>query len=147
MRSVRSLRLRLVWACAVLTTAWDRNTAVDLLQADLSSQQSIRQLVENFQRHYPHLHVLINNVRTGTPLGRNGSHRQLPASWLRGNTFRAEGCRTRLSPARKGDRELWHEPRKGGENLDLPGLLTRGGRRHRQLLCEEHSQAVSCHLL
>ncbi len=39
-----------------------RNNAVDLLQADLSSQQSIRQLVENFQRHYTHLHVLINNA-------------------------------------------------------------------------------------
>jgi NAD(P)-dependent dehydrogenase (short-subunit alcohol dehydrogenase family) len=38
------------------------NTAVALLQADLSSQQSIRQLVEYFQHHYPHLHVLINNA-------------------------------------------------------------------------------------
>ena len=38
------------------------NNAVDLLQADLSSQQSIRQLVENFQHHYTHLHVLINNA-------------------------------------------------------------------------------------
>lgn len=41
------------------------NNAVDLLQADLSSQQSIRQLVENFQRHYTHLHVLINNAGAG----------------------------------------------------------------------------------
>jgi NAD(P)-dependent dehydrogenase (short-subunit alcohol dehydrogenase family) len=38
------------------------NDAVDLLQADLSSQQSIRQLVENFQHHYTQLHVLINNA-------------------------------------------------------------------------------------
>jgi NAD(P)-dependent dehydrogenase (short-subunit alcohol dehydrogenase family) len=43
-------------------TTNSRNTAVDLLQADLSSQQSIRQLVEHFQHHYPHLHVLINNA-------------------------------------------------------------------------------------
>jgi NAD(P)-dependent dehydrogenase (short-subunit alcohol dehydrogenase family) len=39
-----------------------RNNAVDLLLADLSSQQSIRQLVANFQHHYTHLHVLINNA-------------------------------------------------------------------------------------
>ncbi len=38
------------------------NNAVDLLLADLSSQQSIRQLAENFQQHYQHLHVLINNA-------------------------------------------------------------------------------------
>jgi NAD(P)-dependent dehydrogenase (short-subunit alcohol dehydrogenase family) len=44
-----------------------RNTAVDLLQADLSSQQSIRQLVENFQHHYTHLHVLINNAGAAFP--------------------------------------------------------------------------------
>jgi NAD(P)-dependent dehydrogenase (short-subunit alcohol dehydrogenase family) len=43
-------------------TMKSRNTAVDLLQADLSSQQSIRHLVENFQHHYTHLHVLINNA-------------------------------------------------------------------------------------
>ncbi len=43
-------------------TTKSRNTAVDLLQADLSSQQSIRQLVENFQHHSTHLHVLINNA-------------------------------------------------------------------------------------
>jgi NAD(P)-dependent dehydrogenase (short-subunit alcohol dehydrogenase family) len=43
-------------------TTKSRDTAVDLLQADLSSQQSIRQLVEHFQHHYPHLHVLINNA-------------------------------------------------------------------------------------
>src|SRR5947209_12218418 len=44
-----------------------RNTAVDLLQADLSSQQSIRQLVETFQHHYTHLHVLINNAVVAFP--------------------------------------------------------------------------------
>lgn len=38
------------------------NDAVDLLLADLSSQESIRQLVENFQQHYTQLHVLINNA-------------------------------------------------------------------------------------
>ena len=43
-------------------TTKSRNNAVDLLQADLSSQQSIRQLVENFQHHYTQLHVLINNA-------------------------------------------------------------------------------------
>src|SRR5947209_3566924 len=64
------------------------------------------------------------HLRTGAPPGRNGSNRQLPAPWLRVNAFRAEGCRARLSPAREGDRKLWHEPRKGGENLALPGLLT-----------------------
>jgi NAD(P)-dependent dehydrogenase (short-subunit alcohol dehydrogenase family) len=43
-------------------TTKSRNNAVDLLLADLSSQQSIRQFVEHFQHHYPHLHVLINNA-------------------------------------------------------------------------------------
>jgi NAD(P)-dependent dehydrogenase (short-subunit alcohol dehydrogenase family) len=38
------------------------NNAVDLLLADLSSQQSIHQLVENFKQHYIQLHVLINNA-------------------------------------------------------------------------------------
>ncbi len=38
------------------------NNAVDLLLADLSSQQSIRQLAENFKQHYTQLHVLINNA-------------------------------------------------------------------------------------
>jgi NAD(P)-dependent dehydrogenase (short-subunit alcohol dehydrogenase family) len=36
------------------------NEAVDLLIADLSSQQSIRQLADTFRQRYPHLHVLIN---------------------------------------------------------------------------------------
>ncbi|HLI09292.1 MAG TPA: SDR family oxidoreductase [Ktedonobacteraceae bacterium] len=39
---------------------------VDLLLADLASQQSIRQLVENFQSRYSQLHVLINNAGTFT---------------------------------------------------------------------------------
>ncbi|HLX57963.1 MAG TPA: SDR family oxidoreductase [Ktedonobacteraceae bacterium] len=43
-------------------TTKSRNNTVDLLQADLSSQQSIRQLVEHFQHHYTHLHMLINNA-------------------------------------------------------------------------------------
>ena len=38
------------------------NNAIDLLLADLSSQESIRQLVENFQQHYKQLDVLINNA-------------------------------------------------------------------------------------
>lgn len=38
------------------------NTSVDLLLADLSSQQSIRQLVESFKQSYTQLHVLINNA-------------------------------------------------------------------------------------
>ena len=38
------------------------NSAVDLLLADLSSQQSIRRLVADFGQRYPHLHVLINNA-------------------------------------------------------------------------------------
>src|SRR5216684_24821 len=48
-------------------TTKSKNNAVDLLQADLSSQQSIRQLVENFQHHYTHLHVLINNAGASFP--------------------------------------------------------------------------------
>ena len=38
------------------------SSSVELLVADLSSQQSIRQLVENFKQHYKQLHVLINNA-------------------------------------------------------------------------------------
>jgi len=38
------------------------NTAVDVLLADLSSQQEIRRLVEEFQRRYGQLHVLVNNA-------------------------------------------------------------------------------------
>jgi len=39
-----------------------RNDAVDLLLADLSSLQSVRQLVTEFQKKYSKLHVLINNA-------------------------------------------------------------------------------------
>ncbi|HEY6284708.1 MAG TPA: SDR family oxidoreductase [Ktedonobacteraceae bacterium] len=38
------------------------NDAVELMLADLSSQESIRQLAENFQQHYQQLNVLINNA-------------------------------------------------------------------------------------
>src|SRR6266516_6906856 len=38
------------------------NTSIDLLQADLSSQQSIHQLAETFKQRYTQLHVLINNA-------------------------------------------------------------------------------------
>ncbi len=38
------------------------NTAVDLLLADLSSQQEIHRLVEEFRRRYGRLHVLVNNA-------------------------------------------------------------------------------------
>src|SRR5438876_4152652 len=48
-------------------TTKSRTNTVDLLLADLSSQQSIRQLVENFQHHYTHLHVLINNAGATFP--------------------------------------------------------------------------------
>lgn len=41
------------------------NDAVDLLIADLSSQQSIRQLADTLRQRYPHLHVLINNAGAG----------------------------------------------------------------------------------
>ncbi len=38
------------------------NQSVDLLLADFSSQQSIRQLVETFKNSYQNLHVLVNNA-------------------------------------------------------------------------------------
>ena len=38
------------------------NDAIDLLLAELSSQDSIRLLVENFLQHYTQLHVLVNNA-------------------------------------------------------------------------------------
>jgi len=38
------------------------NSAVDLLLADLSSLESVRQLANEFQKKYPKLHVLINNA-------------------------------------------------------------------------------------
>ena len=41
------------------------NDAVDLLLADLSSQQSIRQLADTIRQRYSRLHVLINNAGAG----------------------------------------------------------------------------------
>jgi NAD(P)-dependent dehydrogenase (short-subunit alcohol dehydrogenase family) len=38
------------------------NKNVDSLLADLSSQQEVRRLAEEFQRKYPYLHVLLNNA-------------------------------------------------------------------------------------
>ena len=38
------------------------NTKVEFMLADLSSQHSIRQLVDTFQQNYQHLHVLVNNA-------------------------------------------------------------------------------------
>jgi NAD(P)-dependent dehydrogenase (short-subunit alcohol dehydrogenase family) len=38
------------------------NDSIDLLLADLSSQQSVRQLAQDFKQHYTQLHVLINNA-------------------------------------------------------------------------------------
>lgn len=38
------------------------NPHIDLLMADLSSQQSIRQLADEFKQRYSQLHVLINNA-------------------------------------------------------------------------------------
>lgn len=38
------------------------NNAVDFLLADLSSQQEVRRLADEFKRKYSHLHVLLNNA-------------------------------------------------------------------------------------
>ena len=38
------------------------NKNVDFLLADLSSQQEVRRLADEFKSTYPHLHVLLNNV-------------------------------------------------------------------------------------
>ena len=38
------------------------NASLDLLVADLSSQQAIRRLADEFQQRYSHLHVLVNNA-------------------------------------------------------------------------------------
>ncbi len=38
------------------------NSHIDLFITDLSSQQSIRQLVQDFQQRYTQLHVLVNNA-------------------------------------------------------------------------------------
>jgi NAD(P)-dependent dehydrogenase (short-subunit alcohol dehydrogenase family) len=43
------------------------NGAVELLIADLSSQQSIRHLVEQFDAHHDRLHVLVNNAGVELP--------------------------------------------------------------------------------
>jgi NAD(P)-dependent dehydrogenase (short-subunit alcohol dehydrogenase family) len=42
--------------------AMTRNDAIDLLIADLSSQQEIRALTDTFNNAYPRLHVLVNNA-------------------------------------------------------------------------------------
>jgi NAD(P)-dependent dehydrogenase (short-subunit alcohol dehydrogenase family) len=46
-------------------TAQSGNDGVDLLLADLSSQQEVQQLAETFQQRYRYLHVLINNAGSG----------------------------------------------------------------------------------
>lgn len=38
------------------------NASLDLLVADLSSQQAVRRLADEFQQRYSHLHVLVNNA-------------------------------------------------------------------------------------
>src|SRR3984893_4708652 len=48
-------------------TTKSKNNAFDLMQADLSSQESIRQLVEHFKQRYTQLHVLINNAGAAFP--------------------------------------------------------------------------------
>lgn len=45
------------------------NSLVDLFIADLSAQQSIRQLVRDFQQKYTQLHVLVNNAGGVFPRG------------------------------------------------------------------------------
>lgn len=40
------------------------SSSLDLLIADLSSQQAVRQLAQEFQQRYSHLHLLINNAGT-----------------------------------------------------------------------------------
>src|SRR5207302_1081322 len=60
------------------------NDAIDLLLADLSSQQSIRQLVADFKQRYTRLHVLINNAGTFALTRRDTVARQTactPPSW------------------------------------------------------------------
>jgi NAD(P)-dependent dehydrogenase (short-subunit alcohol dehydrogenase family) len=44
------------------------NTAVELILADLSSQQAIHHLVATFQSRYQHLHILVNNVGGSFPI-------------------------------------------------------------------------------
>ena len=38
------------------------NSSLDLLVVDLSSQQAVRQLAEEFQQRYSHLDILVNNA-------------------------------------------------------------------------------------
>ncbi len=76
-------------------TTKSRNKAVDLLQADLSSQQSIRQLVKNVQHHYTHLHVLINNAGAAFP-GRRETVDGVESRELSG-TFPADTCAARCA--------------------------------------------------
>ena len=40
------------------------NENLDLMMVDLASQESVRQLVKDFEERYRHLHVLINNAGT-----------------------------------------------------------------------------------
>ena len=49
-------------AAADTIIAESGNPSVQFMQADLSSQQSIRDFVEEFKRRYDRLHVLINNA-------------------------------------------------------------------------------------
>ncbi len=42
------------------------NPSLDLLVADLSSQHAVRQLADEFQHRYTHLHVLVNNAGAHT---------------------------------------------------------------------------------
>ena len=44
------------------------NALVDLMVADLSSQQAIRHLVQNFLSRYQYLHILVNNVGGSFPV-------------------------------------------------------------------------------
>lgn len=44
----------------IMSTSGNQN--VDFLLADLSSQQEVRRLAEEFKSKYPHLHVLLNNA-------------------------------------------------------------------------------------
>ncbi len=54
-------------AARVDVRAQSGNDAVELLLADLSSQQSIRQLVQEFTAEHTQLHVLVNNVGVTLP--------------------------------------------------------------------------------
>jgi NAD(P)-dependent dehydrogenase (short-subunit alcohol dehydrogenase family) len=49
-------------AAALMIRAKTGNPQVDYLAADLASFKQVRRLVDEFQRRYQHLHVLINNA-------------------------------------------------------------------------------------